>query len=182
MTYATKISRLTDEPCALRILRCDRRGSFCLFTRPHVYTVAVMAVSLLSSCNWEDEQARALRRSFSPKIEEAKSFKYVERDFPADGGSVVFHFQTESGLSVLIWDKSKNLLREKPKYAEIRISDSWNHDGFELRRGSILEEKVLELLRTSTLGDGTGCKYEDSRPTQEGLSRLVSRIKDRSLK
>jgi hypothetical protein len=142
-----------------------------------------MAVSLLCSCYYsESEEARALRRSFSPRIEEAQNFKYVERDFPSDGGSVVFHFQTEKGLSVLIWDKTNNLLREKPKYAEVFISDSWNDYGFELRRDSLLEEKVLALLLSSSIGDGAACRYEGMRPTRESLDRLIARIKDRSLK
>jgi hypothetical protein len=158
----------------MNLTAAGRRGPF---------LAMLVAMSLSAGCTREDESTRALRNSFSPKIEQAHRFTYIQRAYPGDGGSLVFHFKTDKGLSVLITAKHQlEKMGGNSKYQEIRLSDSWNYDGFELRKGSLLEEKVLELLKTSLIGDGSGCKYPGERPTRESLDWLVARTKDRSLK
>ena len=161
----------------------DSRAGAAALRRLGAGMAILMASAWVAGCTQEDERARTLRHSFSPKLEEAGSLRYIEKAYPADGGSVVFHFQTEKRVSVIIWAKHwRQEMGGNSKYQEIRISDSWSNDGFELQRGSLLEEKLHELLRTARIGDGSGGTDAGARPTRESLNWLLARVKDRSLK
>jgi hypothetical protein len=138
-----------------------------------------LSLLLISGCRREDASTRALRRSITRTLSCSKSLVSLSIRFPADGGSIVFGFKTDSGTEVVLSVVHPRALRRVPNYQVIKLSDTWDDDGFELERGSLLEEDLLRLMESCWMTDTYDSTHSERMPTRAILSWLLKRIKER---
>lgn len=110
----------------------------------------------------------------------AKSLTFNKKDFPGDGGSVVFEFQTDKGVKFCIYAlHHKDLMGGNSSYQQIDLMPSWSgRNREELKKKSQTEAKLIKLLGACALSKDAEVGLRTA-PTRKSLDWLLERIKDR---
>lgn len=142
---------------------------------------ALIAAAYLAYCYWPTDLTVMLGQARDPV--------YLLKDFPADGGSLVFFFASEregggaNPFHVFLLHRDENMGGNE-SYQEIEVL--W--DGYaeyrreKLRAGSLAEARLIRLLENCSLGEYDPVfagRWEFSRPRPGDLEWLLRRIRNR---
>ncbi len=118
----------------------------------------------------------------------ANQLEYISEDFPPDGGSHVFFFYMQPPrhqLLALLVRQRNPAFGGNPDFQEIWLDRTGGFGTYtDVRPGSALESKVIQLLSTASLRTNANETFVDpaNPPNLERLKWVIERIKDRKSK